>query len=571
MEYFISKVKSEILAAVKGALDQEVDLKQLEITVPPEPTMGDFAVPCFYLAKLLRISPNQIAIDLKAKIHPHGVIKSVQNVGPYLNFYLNNKYFSRHALKEINRLRGKYGSFKLAKDQQKKIMIEYSQPNTHKEFHVGHLRNVVLGASLVNLHRFVGEKVIAANYIGDIGAHVAKCLWALEKFHQNETLPENKGRYLGQIYTEASKKIAENPAYKQEADEILQKLERGDKKFIALWKKTRAWSLEDFNQIYKILNVKFDKFFYESEVEKPGKKIVQELLDKGLAEKSEGAVIINLEKYNLKNFLLLKSDGSSLYSTKELALAQLKFNKFKIDESYVVVDMRQSFYFQQFFKTLELMGFNKKTAHISYNFVTLKEGPMASREGNVVLFEDFFQQIAARAAAETKKRHADWEEKKIQETAEKIALAAIKFSMLKTGNNNLIVFDPEESLSFDGFTGPYLQYTVTRINSILVKESFGNLKEVNFGKLDLPLEKQLVIKLAGFPQLVQNSCLENQPSILSQYLFDLAKLFAYYYQTIPILAAADEIKKARLLMIDSLRQVLVNGLTLLGIETVEKM
>lgn len=196
---------------------------------------------------------------------------------------------------------------------------------------------------------------------------------------------------------------------------------------------------------------------------------------------------------------------------------------------------------------------------------------MASREGNVVLFEDFFQQIAARAAAETKKRHADWEEKKIQETAEKIALAAIKFSMLKTGNNNLIVFDPEESLSFDGFTGPYLQYTVTRINSILVKESFGNLKEVNFGKLDLPLEKQLVIKLAGFPQLVQNSCLENQPSILSQYLFDLAKLFAYYYQTIPILAAADEIKKARLLMIDSLRQVLVNGLTLLGIETVEKM
>jgi len=571
MEYFISKVKSEILAAVKGALDQEVDLKQLEITVPPEPTMGDFAVPCFYLAKLLRISPNQIAIDLKAKIHPHGVIKSVQNVGPYLNFYLNNKYFSRHALKEINRLRGKYGSFKLAKDQQKKIMIEYSQPNTHKEFHVGHLRNVVLGASLVNLHRFVGEKVLAANYIGDIGAHVAKCLWALEKFHQNETLPENKGRYLGQIYTEASKKIAENPAYKQEADEILQKLERGDKKFIALWKKTRAWSLEDFNQIYKILNVKFDKFFYESEVEKPGKKIVQELLDKGLAEKSEGAVIINLEKYNLKNFLLLKSDGSSLYSTKELALAQLKFNKFKIDESYVVVDMRQSFYFQQFFKTLELMGFNKKTAHISYNFVTLKEGPMASREGNVVLFEDFFQQIAARAAAETKKRHADWEEKKIQETAEKIALAAIKFSMLKTGNNNLIVFDPEESLSFDGFTGPYLQYTVTRINSILVKESFGNLKEVNFGKLDLPLEKQLVIKLAGFPQLVQNSCLENQPSILSQYLFDLAKLFAYYYQTIPILAAADEIKKARLLMIDSLRQVLVNGLTLLGIETVEKM
>lgn len=569
MTYFLDKAKQQIREAIAQALGREIDFSQLEITRPPDSDMGDFAVPCFYLTKLTRISPNQIAAELKDKIKLKAPLKSVQNVGPYLNFYFDTKQLAEKVIKEVTKGGEKYGS--LSGDKEK-VMIEYSQPNTHKEFHVGHLRNAVLGTALVNLYRFSGKKVIAANYIGDIGNHVAKCLWAYDKFHKAEPEPtEHKGQYLGKLYTDAVNLCAENEDYKKEADEVQKKLESGDKYFTALWKKTRAWSLEEFDGIYKILGVKFDKFFYESEVEKPGKAIVADLLERKIATHSQGAVIVDLEKYNLKQFLLLKSDGSSLYSTKELALAKLKFEKYKVDASYVVVDARQSFYFKQFFKTLELIGFKKKTEHIAYEFVTLPEGAMSSRKGNVVLFEDFLRDAVELAMAETAKRHTDWPAKELEVAAQKIALAAIKFAMLKTGRNNVIVFDLKEALAFDGFTGPYLQYTVSRINSILKKETAKNLTNTDFGQLVNHKEKELLVQLAQFNGVAKSAALTFEPSQLAQYLFETAKLFASYYQEIPILAAEPKIKEARLALISAVRQVLLNGLGLLGIETLERM
>lgn len=568
MKYSIEKIKEEIINIIVGAVGQEVDKKQLDIEVPPDAEMGDFAVPCFYLAKLLRRSPNQIADDLHSKIHPSGNIKSVQNVGPYLNFFVNPAVFGKKVLAEIAKDKDKYG---LRKSNKEKIMLEYSQPNTHKEFHIGHARNAILGSALVRLLEQVGYKVVPVNYIGDIGAHVAKCLWALNKFHKDEQPPQDRGRYLGQIYTEAVKKTEANPRYKAEADEVLQKLENGDKKWLALWKKTRQWSLDGFDAIYKKLDCRFDHVFYESEVEKPGKKRVKELLDKGIAEKSQGAVIINLEKHKLKNFLLLKSDGSSLYSTKDLALAELKFKKYKIDESIVITDSRQSFYFQQLFKTLTMMGFDKKMVHVPYEFVTLKDGAMSSRQGNVVLFEDFYGQILERAVEETKKRHQNWENKKTQETGRKIALAAIKFNMLKVGNDSVIVFDIDEALSFDGFSGPYLQYTVSRINSVLKKVKPSLTGETDWAKLTGELERELILKLAEYPEVASESAEIYQPSNIARYLFELAKLFSTFYQSVPILHSPVGTQKARLSLIKAVKQVITNGLDILGIETMEEM
>jgi len=571
MVYSIEKIKEEIRSAVAKALGQEIALDKIEIAKPPESAMGDFSVPCFYLAKLTRISPNQIALELKAKIPAKGAIKSAQNIGPYLNFYLSEKYLAKQVIKEIEKGGASYGGHKGDKE---KVMIEYSQPNTHKEFHIGHLRNVILGSALVNLYRAIGKKVISVNYIGDIGSHVAKCLWALDKFHKNEPEPtEHKGQYLGKLYAEAVRLCEENEEYKKEAAEVQKKLEAGDKYFIALWKKTRTWSLEEFDGIYKILGVKFDKVFFESEVEKPGKKIVAELLVKKIAEYSEGAVIIDLEKYDLKKFLLLKSDGSSLYSTKELALAKLKFEKYKIDASYIVTDSRQSFYFQQFFKTLELIGFHKKTAHIPYEFVTLPEGAMASRKGNVVLFEDFYDQVVELARAETAKRHTDWSEAEIKNTAQIIALAAIKFAMIRTSRKNPIIFDINEAISFDGFTGPYLQYTVTRISSILRQEAAKSdkAKAVDLNNLNQPQEKELLISLAQFPEAISQSAADFEPSHLAQYLFDLSHVFASYYESVQILKAEEKIRQARLSLITAVRQVLTNGLAVLGIDTLERM
>ncbi|MFA6421865.1 MAG: arginine--tRNA ligase [Candidatus Buchananbacteria bacterium] len=566
MDYTIIKVKQQIKEAVQKALGQEIDQKHIEIGVPPEKDMGDLAIPCFYFAKLLRLSPNRIAEELKNKIRPVGFIESANNAGPYLNIILNKKVLAQKVLNEISKKGEKFGSLKSDKE---KIMIEYSNPNTHKEFHIGHSRNAILGASLVNVYKFAGKKVIPVNYIGDIGSHVAKCLWALEKFHKDEPLPENKGKYLGGIYGEAVRRIDENTELKKETDEVQQKLESGDKYWMALWKKTKAWSMDELKEIYKLLNAKFDKIFFESEVEKPGKKIVAELMERGIAEKSQGAVVINLEKYNLRTLLLLKSDGSSLYSTKELALAQLKFDKYKIDKSIVIVDNRQGFYFQQFFKTLEIMGFDKKMEHIPYEFVTLKDGAMSSRSGNIVPFEDFFEKVVELAKAETQKRHQDWNGEKISDVSQKIALSAIKFNMIKTNNSNIIVFDVEEALSFDGFTGPYLQYTISRINSILKKESPKG--EIDFAKLENLLEKELILKASNFPEIIAQCQKENQPSILAKYLFELAKLFSNYYQNIPILKSEQETKKARLFLISNIRQVLINGISLLGIDVLEEM
>ncbi|HLD28206.1 MAG TPA: arginine--tRNA ligase [Patescibacteria group bacterium] len=568
MKYTTHTIKTELLNLVADAVGQDIDKGKLEITVPPEAEMGDFAVPCFFLSKLLRRSPSQIAIDLASKIHPAGLVMSVKNDGPYLNFFINQSILAKQVLKEINKRADKYGQLNLGKDR---IMLEYSQPNTHKEFHIGHMRNAILGSALIRLLGAVGYKVMPVNYIGDVGAHVAKCLWALEKFHAENKLPENKGKYLGQIYTEAVKKTEVSKKNKKEADEVLQKLEADDKKWTALWKKTRKWSLDEFDQIYKILDCKFDQVFYESEVANLGKEIVADLLKKGIAEISEGAVIINLEKYNLKNFLLLKSDGSSLYSTKDIALAQEKFKKYKIDKSIIITDSRQSFYFSQLFKTLAIMGFDKEMIHIPYEFVTLKAGAMSSRSGNVVLFEDFYHQVVGQATHETKKRHPDWSEKKIQDTSRKIALSAIKFNMLKTGNDNIITFDIDEALSFDGFSGPYLQYTCSRISSVLKKAKSKGGIDVEYDKLNTVIEKELMLKLIDYPNVIEVAAKNFQPSELTRYLFELAKLFSNFYQTMPILNSDDGTKKARLSLIFAVKQTIANGLGILGIETMDEM
>lgn len=569
MSYFIFKIKQQIIEAIAESLGESFDFSEIEITKPPQSSMGDFSVPCFYFSKLTRLSPNQIASDLKNRLKLKAPLKSVQNIGPYLNFHLDDSLLAKNIITDIKKQQNKYGCLK---SRGEKIMIEYSQPNTHKEFHVGHLRNVVLGSALVNLNRCGGYKVLAVNYIGDIGSHVAKCLWAYQKFHQQEPEPqEHKGQYLGKLYTEAVNLCEADESAKLESAEVQKKLEAGDKKLVALWKKTRQWSLQEFDAIYKILGVKFDKVFYESEVEKPGKQIVKELLDNKIAELSEGAVIIDLEKYDLKKFLLLKSDGSSLYSTKELALAKLKFEKYKIDASYVVVDSRQSFYFKQFFKTLEVMGFKQKVKHINYEFVTLPDGAMSSRKGNVVLFEDFLSEMTSLALAETQKRHTDWTSAELEETAKKIALGAIKFAMIKTGRNNIITFNPQEALAFEGFSGPYLQYMVTRINSILRKAGIKDFPEADYAKLNLPQEKSLLLLLADYPEIIANAVNELEPSGLAQYLFVLAKDFSSYYQDVSVINSSSDIKPARLALVLAVRQVLVNGLSLLGIETMDKM
>lgn len=547
------------------------------IEVPPDSKLGDFSLPCFIFAKELKKAPGNVALELKDKLtelnlkEDHKHFELINNIGPYLNFFVNKELFIKDILNKVH-------ENKLLKfpKQDKKIMIEFGQPNTHKEFHVGHLRTHFLGSSLTKIYSKLNYETIPANYPGDMGTHIAKTIWCYLKFHKNDSLPENKGKYLGKIYVEAVKLLEDpgNIEYKEEISQIHQKLENNDPELTKLWKETRKWSLDQFHAIYDELNIKYDINFYESEVEKEGKKISLELLEKGIAKKDQGAVLIDLTNYNLDIFLLLKSDGTSLYAAKDLALAKKKFKEYHIDKSVYVIDVRQSMYFKQLFKTLELMNFKEDMIHVPYEVVATKEGPISSRQGTAISYEDLRDNVVTKLEKETQKRHPDWSFKKIQENCKKLMIAALKFGMLKYDNTSVIIFDMDEWLKFEGETGPYIEYTHARINSIF-KKLEGNICEyIQGAKLELLKEKaefELTKKLSKFPELIQQSAEYFKPSLIARYLIELCQKFNEYYHATQILVEDIELKKSRLYLLHCIKELLKEGLALLGIEEIDEM
>lgn len=553
-------------------LKKAAGIKDVRLEIPPDSAMGDFAFPCFELSKNLKKSPNDISKELADTINSYNdnIISEAKAVGPYLNLFVNPEYLARTVLEEIQSEGLDYGK---GKQRKERVMIEYCQVNTHKAFHVGHLRGTILGSSLVNIYRFFGYNTISANYQGDIGAHVAKVIWYLTKFKDDIKYPtDHKGRWLGKIYQKANSILEENKdAYKQEVSEVLQKLENKDPDISKLWEETRKWSLDDFEEFYKVLGVKFDEYFFESQFEKKGKEIVKRMLDSGLAEKSDGAIIIDLERYGLGKFLLLKSDGTALYSTKDLALASEKFDKYKVDKSLYIVGAEQKLYFQQIFKTLELIGFEKakECVHIPYGLVNLPGGKISSREGELIYAEELVDEVIESAYKEIRKRH-DISESEAKERAKAIGMAALKFSFLNQDNNKEIIFDKEKSLSFEGETGPYVQYAYARICSIFSKHG-SNPDNADISLLKEAIEKDIIKMLSGFPEVVADSAKSYKPSMICRYLLDLAQMFNEYYHKIPILKSEDDLKEARLVLIECVKIVIQNGLNLLGICTIEEM
>ncbi|MEY4723222.1 MAG: arginine--tRNA ligase [Candidatus Parcubacteria bacterium] len=568
----LEKAKFQALSVLRAALPEGVSVSESDLVKPPQADMGDLSFPCFGAAKVAKGNPVAIAKEVAEMIKPAGLLGEIRAVGPYVNFSFNKSAFSTAVLEEVF---GRAMHFGHAADKRgQRIMIEYGQANTHKEVHVGHLRNLALGLSVVRLARANGYDVIPVNYPGDIGAHVAKCLWALKKFHGGTLATENRGRELGRIYAEATAKVEENEAYKEEVAEVLRKLEAKDPEWDALWVQTRQWCIDELAAIFKELGCEYDRIYYESEVEGPGKKLVADLKTRGIAEEGErGALIVNLETpEDLGVFLVLKSDGASLYSTKELALAMLKDKEYPdIAKSVVVVDSRQSLYFKQLMATLRRMGFEKPMAHLGYEFVTLKDGAMSSRKGNIVSYEDFRDEMVAAAAAETRARRTEWSEERVNAAAWTIAEAAMKFGMLRQDTEREITFDKTEALAFEGFTGPYIQYAHARLSSILAKAA-GETVSVCSASDDAG-EYALLRLVADLPGAVAAAADAYKPSVLAQYLFELAQAASAFYRDVPVLAsnvsAADRCR--RLAITEAARVALENGLWLLGIGAPREM
>lgn len=566
MEHLREKIRDLLrLIGVAGEID---------IVVPPNTEMGDFGFATFGLAKQRQKPPFDISIDLKAAIEEKGIpdfIERLEAVGPYLNFFLKNSNLSKDVIEEIAKSKENYGKNNTGKGR--KVLIEYPSNNTHKELHIGHLRNIFIGNALTKIFSANGYRAVPVNYINDFGAHVAKCLWGLEKFHKNDTPPENKQKWLGEIYAEASNYLEEHPECKEEVDAVQKKLEAKDKSIWGLFTETKKWSMEGFAEIFSELGVRHETIFYESDIKETGQKMVDVLLKKKIAVIGEGgAIIADLKQYGLDIALLRKSNGSGVYMTSDLGLAVAKEKKYpKKDESIHITGDEQSFYFKQLFKVLELAGYKFKLTHIGYGLVNLPTGKISSRKGNAVLYEDIRNSVLEKVISETAARHPGWKEDRILDTSRKIAFCALKFDFLKHEAEKVIIYDEKSALSFDGFTGPYVLYVVARINSLISKS--GNLKKkIDFDILKEPEEKQLLLIMCQYEDIVKKALQNYNPSVITKYCFDLAKQYNDFYTKHSVLSAGnDEIVGARVALSTSVKQVLENALGLLTIDTVEEM
>jgi arginyl-tRNA synthetase len=522
---------------------------------------------------------QEIAELLLGELEHQGSFASVEAKGGYLNVYIDPAVYAHRVTETILQAGADFGH---GPPKKERVMVEYSQPNTHKAFHVGHLRNVILGGAMANILEFAGYDTVRANYIGDIGWHVVKWLWCYLHFHAGERPQGDHTRWMQDIYTEATRRVEADPTAEKGARDIFSRWEQRDAEILALWEKTRAWSLEGFAEIYKTLGEEFDVIFYESEVEESGKRIVERLIREGLAidERSSGGPVVvklddllGLENETYRVLVVLRSDGTSLYPTKDLPLAIRKFEQFNIDRSIYVIDVRQSLYLQQIFKLLELMGFKQAQDcyHLSYEIVNLPGNvTMSSREGTVVFFDHLLKEAMDRARAIVEEKNPALPADDKAEVSRIVALGAIKYPMLAVDNNKVTTFDWDRALDFEGQAAPYAQYAHVRANSILRKTEGIPEPATQPAPLE-PREVALLETLARFPAEVQRSAEQFRPLIVANYVYELAKSFTEFYQHCPVLQADAPTRGERIRLVASARQVMENALGLLGIEAPEVM
>lgn len=569
--WMIQNLMNEFAELIAPNLWVSVDEIISDVVIAPDNVKGDFAFPCFKRAKTLWKNPAQISSEIVSKIQPSSSFSEIISVWPYVNAVLNSEAFAKSVIEKIEKEKADFGR---GESTWKQFVLEWWQPNTHKTIHIWHIRNILVSESNARILKYAWNAVVKCSYPGDIGAHVAKWLWYYTKFYQWEMPKENFSKWVWILYTEATRKVDENPdVYKPEIWDLQKKLEDWDEELVKIWKETRELCLQDMKKIFaELWSGEIDKRYYESEVEKPWVELVRKLQAEWKAVISEWALAINLEEYNLWWFLLLKSNWACLYSTKDIGLAFRKQADYpNYSKSLYIVGSEQEHHFAQLFKTLEIMWINRdKLQHISYWLVDLKEWKMSSRAWNVILYEDFRDLLLEKAESMVADRDIPDQEKK--ETAKKIAFWAMKFWMLLQDSEKKIIFDLQTALSFEWETGPYLQYTTARMSSILRKNQRDLGWNIDYSLLNTDEEKALLLKLASFEEEVQKAANEYKPNYVARRCLDIAQLFNSYYHNHKIIDDSNvELSKARLHLLQSILQVMKNALNLLWIDAVESM
>lgn len=558
-KYIASKI------SIDGVSQDEI---RGDVVVPPDTAMGDYALPCFKFAKVLRKSPVQIATELAATIAPDGVIEEVTAVNGYLNFKIDKRALALETLKEIEDKGAEYGASDMGAG--KTVCIDYSSVNIAKPFHIGHLSTTVLGGALYKIYNFLGYNVVGINHLGDYGTQFGKLICAYKHWGNKEEVEKGGIHAVNDLYVRFNNEATEE--MQTEAREYFRLIESGDKETNDIFEWFKSLTLTYVNKIYKRLGVKFDSYNGERFYSDKMQPVIDELDKKGLLKESEGAKIVDLDKYGMPPCLILRSDGASLYATRDLAAAYYRKKTYDFYKCLYVVAYQQNLHFKQIFKVLELLGndWAKDMVHVAYGMVSLEDGAMSTRKGKVVWLEDVIDRCVEKAYAVINEKNADLENK--EETAETVGVGSVIFGALYNNKIKDIVFSYDKVLSFEGETGVYCQYTCARANSVLNKakaEGASFSTGENFSLL--PQEYEVIKTLATFPQTVMDAAEKYEPSVIARFAVDLAQKFNKFYFDCKILTAEDGSKGFRLALTRATLQTLKNALALLGIGVPEKM
>ena len=562
--------KEQIALLISNVTDLDKDeiLNLIEI---PNSDMGDFAFPCFKLAKTMKKAPNIIASELAEKIEKKDFISNIQVVNAYINFYVNKSTYVEKVLNKVLCEKEHFGDNTMGEG--KTIVIDYSSPNIAKPFHIGHLRSTVIGNSLYKIFKKLGYNVVGINHLGDWGTQFGKLIVAYKKWGNKELVEKDDIKELSKIYVKFHEESEKDPSLEDEARLWLVKMQEGDKEALELWKWFCDISMKEFERVYKILNISFDSYAGESFYNDKMQAVVDELFQKNILVESEGAKIVDLEPYNMPPCLILRSDGGTLYPTRDIAAAFYRKKEYNFEKCLYITALDQNLHFAQWFKVIELMGYDwaNNLVHIPFGLVSLNDGKLSTRKGHVVLMEDILNSAIEKTKNIIEEKNPNLENK--EKIAKDVGIGAVIFNDLFNSRVKNVVFDLERMLNFQGETGPYVQYTHARACSILNKENFSEdlLKNIDFKLIEDEYSFELVKLLSQYPDKIIDASNKYEPFIITRHLVNICQAFNKFYDENNIKNSEPDLKNARLLVVYATKIIISNGLYLLGINSPEKM
>ena len=565
--------KEKIAQKISEVTNIEKEELKTYIEIPPNSDLGDYAFPCFKLAKSLRKAPPVIASEIKEAIKlDDGSIEKIEIVGGYLNIYINKASLAETVLKEVAQKQEKYGSSNIGMG--KNVVIDYSAPNIAKPFHIGHLRSTVIGGALYKIYNFLGYNSVGINYLGDWGLQFGKVMAGYDMWKDEYDFSQSEIQAILKIYVRFCQEEKEKPELTEIAREYFKRLEDGEEKEVETWKWIRRISLENYQKTYNLLNSKFDSYNGESYYNDKMDAVVDELREKGLLKESEGAQVVDLSEYDMPPCIIITSAGTTIYATRDLASLKDRINKYDFDKAIYVVGNEQRLHFKQVFKVLELMGYPeyaKKCEHVPFGLVVDKDGEkIGSRKGNSVFLEDILKEAIQKVEKIIDEKNPGLEDK--GEVARKVGVGAIIFNDLSNSRIKDEIFDWDMLLNFQGETGPYIQYIYVRTRSLLEKAGYvPDLENINFSKLQEKEAVETLKLLYRFNEFVTLAADKNEPSIISRYLIDVAQNFSTFYNEHKIITEDKAVQDARLALTYAVGTVLKSGVTLLGMEMPNKM